>query len=76
MDPFNERCGVDPIPTTKVPIPDGMYTIDIKGDLTRDHRCFNLESRGKVKRLSEEHLKHLERGKANKGEEIPKDDDQ
>ena len=55
---------------------DGMYTIDMKGDIKRNHRCFNLGSRGKVKRLSEEQLKCLEKGKAREEEEILKDTDE
>ena len=56
--------------------PNRMYMIDIKGDLTRDHQCFNLDSRGKVNRLSEEKLRCVEKGKAEVGEEISKDANQ
>ena len=50
--------------------------IDIKGDLMRDHQCFNLDSRGKVKRLSEEKLSWMEKGKAKVGEGLSEDLDQ
>ena len=56
--------------------PNGTYTIDIKRDPTRNHRCFNLNSRGKVKRLLEEKLSRMEKGKTKVGEEILEDADQ
>ena len=42
----------------------------------RDHRCFNLDSKGKVKRLSKEKLSHMEKGKAKVGQQISEDADQ
>ena len=56
--------------------PDGTYTIDIKGDLRKDHRCFNLESEGRVKRLLSEKLSRMGRGKAKVGEETSEGADQ
>ena len=53
--------------------PDGLYTIDIRGDRAKDHLCFTLEFEGKVKKLTEEQIKRLEKRKAKEGEEIPKD---
>lgn len=43
--------------------PNGHHTIDIKGDSMRDHEYFNLESTGKIKRLSQEHLDCTEKNK-------------
>ena len=42
----------------------------------RDHQCFNLDSEGRVERLSAENLSCMEKGKAKIGEEISEDDDQ
>ena len=36
--------------------PDETYTIDIRGDLMKDHQCFNLDYGGRVNRLSAEKL--------------------
>ena len=56
--------------------PDGTYTIDIIGNPTRDHRCFNLDSRGKLNRLSKEMLSRMEKGKVKIGKEISEGADQ
>ena len=56
--------------------PDGTYTIDIRGDPMKDHRCFNLDSEGKVKRLSAEKLSQMEKGKAKVGEETSEEANQ
>ena len=55
---------------------DRTYTIDIRGDLMRDHQCFNLDSGGRVKRLSKEKLSRMEKEKAKVEEEISKEVDQ
>ena len=56
--------------------PDGAYTIDIKGDPMKDHRCFNVDSEGRIKRLSKEKLDRMEKGKAKVGEEAFEGEDQ
>lgn len=50
--------------------PDETYTIDIRGDPMRDHRCFNLDTQGRVKRLSAKKLYRMEKGKAKVREQI------
>ena len=55
--------------------PNRLYTIDIKGDPMRDHGCFNLKIEGKIKRLSKDQIKHLEKGKAKEEEERLSEDD-
>ena len=54
---------------------DGAYTINIRGDPMRDHRYFNLDSGGRVKRLSKEKLSRMEKGKAKIGKEMLKEAD-
>lgn len=49
--------------------PNGQYTIDIRGDSGRERGCFNVETTGKVKRLSQEHFSHEENKKAAAAEE-------
>ena len=49
--------------------PDGAHTIDIKGDPMKNHRCFNMDSEGRIKRLSKEKLDRMEKGKPKVGEE-------
>ena len=56
--------------------PDKTYIIDIKGDPMKDHWCFNLDSKGRVKRLSAEKLSWMEKGKAKVGEETSEGTDQ
>ena len=56
--------------------PDGTYTIDIKGDPMKDHRCYNLDSGGRMKRLSAEKLSRMEKEKAKVGEETFEEADQ
>ncbi len=56
--------------------PDGTYTIDIKGDPMKNHRCFNMDSEGRIKRLSKEKLNRMEKGKAKMEEEAFGGEDQ
>lgn len=53
--------------------PNRLYTINIKGDQTRNHGCFSLGSEGKVKILSDEQIKRLKKGRTNEGEELSED---
>ena len=54
--------------------PDGLYTINVKRDTTQHHKYFNVNTRGKIKRMTEDHIKWLEKGKAKVEEEFPEDE--
>ena len=53
--------------------PDWLYTIDIKGDPTQNQKFFNVNIGGKIKRLSEEQIKRMEKGKAKVDEGLLED---
>ena len=42
----------------------------------KNHRCFNMDSEGRIKRLSKEKLDRMEKGKAKVGEEAFEGEDQ
>ena len=42
----------------------------------KNHRCFNMDSEGRIKRLSKEKLDRIEKGKAKVGEEAFEGEDQ
>ena len=56
--------------------PDEAYTIDIKGDPMKNHRCFNMDFEGRIKRFSKEKLDRMEKGKAKVGEDAFEGEDQ
>ena len=51
--------------------PDRLYTIDIKGDPIQNQKYFNINIKGKIKRLSEEQIKQIKKGKAKVDEGLP-----
>ena len=56
--------------------PDISLSVEGGGDPMKNHRCFNVDSEGRIKRLSKEKLDRMEKGKAKMGEEAFEEEDQ
>ena len=53
--------------------PDGLYTIDIKGDQSQNRRCYTVENKeGGVWRMTNHQIEKFDRAK-DKQDEVPED---